>query len=368
MLAAAALMLGVALVSAPAAAQGREKGIFIGGESRNLFEARGVPVDVTAATVTEARERALTQGRVEALRVMVEHVASPEEATKVPQLPANQIIDMVREFSLANERTSAVRYIAEMTVRFDPDAVRRLMRGAKIQFTEAASKPMVLLPVYVEGGKAQLWEDGNPWREAWLRVKDRSALVPLVLPVGDADITVAQVQAKDRDALADLANRYDAAGVVIARAAASGDSVSLAYTEVRGAAPPAEASVGFAAQAGQTHEEMLTAAATALAAAVADAWKKNNRFDLGVTTQLTALAPIKDLKDWVRIREHLKDVPLVRNVEVQALTRDRAQVTFRYAGDQARLESALAQQSLTLSQQGGVWILATAGRKADAAQ
>ncbi len=366
-LAVAVAALWVAVLSAPVAAQTREKGIFIGGESRNLFEARGIPVDVTAATVTEARERALTQGRVEALKVMVEHLATPEEATKLPPLQANQIIEMVREFSLANERTSAVRYMAEMNVRFDPDAVRRLLRASKIPFTEFLSKPMVLLPVYIEGGKAQLWEDSNPWREAWLRVKDRSALVPLVLPSGDTDITVAQVLAKDRDALQDLATRYDAAGVIIARATENGATVSLVYSDLRGAAPAVDAAVGFAPQAGQSREDMLTAAATSVAAAVADAWKKNNRFDVTVTAQITALAPIKDLKDWVRMRERLKDVPLVQHVDVQAMTRDRAQVTIRYAGDQPRLESALAQQSLTLSQQGGVWILGAAGRKAETA-
>ncbi len=371
LLAAASLLWVAVLAPGPAQAQTqtqtqtREKGVFIGGESRNLFEARGIPVDVTAATVTEARERALTQGRVEALRVMVEHLATPEEATKLPPLQANQIIDMVREFSLANERTSAVRYIAEMTVRFDPDAVRRLLRASKIPFTEFLSKPMVLLPLYIEGGKTQLWEESNPWREAWLRVKDRSALVPLVLASGDTDITVAQVVGKDRDALQDLANRYDAAGVIVARATANGDTLALVYSDLRGAAPPVDAAVGFAPQAGQSREDMMTGAATALARAVADAWKKNNRFDVSVTAQLTALAPIKDLKEWVRMRDRLKDVPAVQHIDVQAITRDRAQVTLRYAGDQARLESALAQQSLTLNQQGGVWILGTTGRKAE---
>src|SRR5205814_1733011 len=103
-----------------------------GGESRTLFEARGVAVDVTAATVTEARERALIQGRVAGLRQMVEHLAPREELAKLPQLSTEEIIEMVQEFSLANERTSAVRYIAEMNVRYNPDAVRRVLRAAKI--------------------------------------------------------------------------------------------------------------------------------------------------------------------------------------------------------------------------------------------
>src|SRR5689334_11673295 len=67
----------MAMALAPAHAQpstGRNGAVFVGGESHTLFEARGVPVDVTAATITEARERALTQGRINGLRQVMEHL------------------------------------------------------------------------------------------------------------------------------------------------------------------------------------------------------------------------------------------------------------------------------------------------------
>ena len=49
-------------------------------------------------------------------------------------------------------------------------------------------------------------------------------------------------------------------------------------------------------------------------------------------------------------------MPLIERIDLQAITRERAQLTLRYAGDQARLQTALAEQDLALNQQGGVWI------------
>jgi hypothetical protein len=370
----AAILLILLAIAGPAPAQAPATrtggGSLVGGDARGLFEARGIPVDVTAATVTEARERALTQGRVAALSQVLAQLTGREDLGRMPTPPASQVVDMVREFSIANERTSAVRYIADMTVKFDPDAVRRLLRAAHIPFTEFVSRPMLVLPLFADGARLMLWEDTNPWREAWGRLKDRNGLVPLVLPSGDIQdlrIRAEQVLAKDPAALQGLAARYETGGVIVAKATvAAGDGIAVTVTEMRGTAPATELTLSLAPQPGQTREDVLAAAAAAAADAVAEAWKRANRVEGGASAQLTALVQVKDLKDWVWIRERLKDAPVVERVELQALTRDRAQITLRYAGDQGRLENALAQQSLSISQQGGVWIIASARKTAPA--
>jgi hypothetical protein len=359
----AAQMLGASADQAGAGA----KLIVLGGAGHNLFEAR-VPVDVTAATVTEARDRALTQGRIAALHAVLEHLAPLADLARLPALGTDQVIDMVQEFSVSNERSSAVRYLADLTVRFDPTAVRRLLREAQIPFTEVASRPLVLLPVFVAaaGQAPVLWEEANPWRDAWVRLRDPDNLVPLIVPAGgpeDAKLKVEQVLAKDPVALSDLAARYDAGGVVIAKATMSGsDPVQVALTAMRGVAPPVDLSITSPLTAGQSADDALSGAALAADQTVAEDWKQHNQIDIAVSNQITALIPVTSLKDWLRIKSSLANVPPIQHIDLQALTRDRVQVTFRYACDQPRLALALEQQNLTLSQQNGVWILALAGR------
>ena len=333
----------------------------------DLFVANAIPVDVTAGGVTEARERGLTQGRIAGFHKVVERVVAREDLDRVPQLNAAQIIDMVRDFSIANERSSAVRYLAELTVRFDPVAVRRLLRGANIPFTETLSKPLVVVPLMRESPDApwQLWEETNAWRAAWSQVPRDLGLVPLIVPTGSREdsavLNAAQAGAKDLAALNAFAALYDAAGTVIASATGTGDGLQISVAELRSDLPSEDVLLAQAVEPGKTRADALTAAATATASVVQDGWKRRNRVAFGGTTQITALVPVTDLKEWLTVKNRLDQVPLIDRLELQAMTRDRAQVTLHYAGAQRQLELAMSQHDLALAQQNGVWIIQARG-------
>jgi hypothetical protein len=332
---------------------------------KDMFVAGAVPVDITAANITDARERGLTQGRVNGFRKIIERIVAREDLPRVPQLQANQIIDLVRDFSIANERSSAVRYLADLTVRFDGNAVRRLLRGANIPFTETLSKPLVVVPIMREGnGRWVLWEQNNVWREAWTKVPRDLGLVPLI-PVGgereDMALTADQAANKDLSALNALAARYGAGGTVIAMATMLGETIQMSLVELRSDVPSEDLSLSESVEAGQTRDDFVLDAAKAAGGAVQDSWKRRNRVAFGGTTQITALVPVADLKEWITIKSRLDDVQLIDKLELQAITRDRAQVTLYYAGAQRQLELAMSQHDLALAQQNGVWIIQARG-------
>ena len=344
--------------------------------SQTLFVAEAIPVDVTAGTVTEARERGLTQGRVAGFRKIVARIVARDDLARVPQVNATQIIDLVREFSIANERSSAVRYLADLTVRFNPVEIRRLLRGANIPFTETLSKPLVVVPLLRTdpGGPWLLWEPTNVWRAAWAGLPQDFGLVHLITPGGNsadvAALSADQAASKDLAALNALAQRYQAGGAVIVAATLNGNSIELSVAEVRSDLPSEEVTLMQPAEAGKPQDDVLAAAATAAAGVIQDGWKHRNRVAFGGTTQITALVPVADLKDWLAVKTKLDDVPLIDRLELQAMTRDRAQVTLYYAGAQRQLELAMSQHDLTLTQQNGVWIIQTleGARRATAAQ
>lgn len=334
---------------------------------KDLFVANGMTVDVTAGNVTDARERGLTQGRIAGFRKVVARIVAREDMDRVPQVNATQIIDMVRDFSIANERSSAVRYLADLTVRFDPALIRRLLRNANIPFTETLSKPLVVVPLLRENADApwQLWEESNAWRAAWAQVPQDLGLVPLIVPTGSREdssiLSAAQAGSKDLAALNALAARYDAGGTVIAMATSVAEGLQISLVELRSDVPSEDLQLTQTPEPGQTKAEMLIAAATSTATAVQDGWKHRNRVAFGGTTQITALVPVADLKEWLTVKNRLDDVPLIDRLELQAMTRDRAQVTLYYAGAQRQLELAMSQHDLALAQQNGVWIIQARG-------
>src|SRR3546814_5337389 len=79
-----------------------------------------------------------------------------------------------------------VRYLADLTFRFNPDQVRSLLRGAGVPFAETRSKPVVVLPVFGDSAAGPtLWTGTNPWRDVWAQRRGDDGLVPLTVPLGD---------------------------------------------------------------------------------------------------------------------------------------------------------------------------------------
>lgn len=332
----------------------------------DIFTAERVPVDATAVSVNDARDRGLVQGRVTGLRKVIERLVARDDLARVPTVTSTQVIDMVRDFSIANERSSAVRYVADITVRFDPNAVRKLLRNAGIPFAETMSKPLVVVPVLrTAENRTLLWEENNPWRAAWIRTASANGLVPLLVPNAEpkdiSAVNLGQAMNRDPGALATLASSYDAGGALIAVAVVDGPAIRVALTAVRPGVGNDDLTAGVAAQPGQSFDDLLAAAARAASTAVEDNWRERNSVTFGTIGQLTALVPIAALKDWLTVRERLTGVSLIERVDLQAITRDRAQVTLYYAGQREQLRLAMSQRDLSLTQQSGVWVIG-AGR------
>src|SRR5215831_6658069 len=137
-----------------------------------------VKVDATADGAGAAREAARVDGQRRALTAVIERLSGSTENSKPPKLDDKTITDMVASFEVANERMSAVRYMADFTFHFRPSKVRRLVRvtesppaeGASKSAAEGGAKPaaersnrsLVVLPVYRDGSTLVLWGDPNP--------------------------------------------------------------------------------------------------------------------------------------------------------------------------------------------------------------
>jgi hypothetical protein len=178
--ASAALFLGLLLTAANSAfvPRGAEAG-------SHVFTVTGVQVDVTAETAAAAREAAHAEGHVKAMDKLLARLLPRDEISLIRQLKPAEILAYVQDFSVGNERTSDVRYLAELTFRFRPDPVRELLRASGLKHAETMSKPVVVLPIFGAGDAAVLWGEGNPWWAAWAARPPGGWLVPLIVPLGD---------------------------------------------------------------------------------------------------------------------------------------------------------------------------------------
>jgi len=345
----------------------------------NSFSAT-VKVDATADSAAAARELARIDGQRRALGLVVDRLSGSSDNPKLAKLDDKAITDMVESFEVANERMSAVRYIADYTFHFRSSKLRRLVRVAetppaegggkptlpegsgKPTVSESSSKPMVVLPVYKDSTTTALWDDPNPWREAWAQRSGDAGAVRVTVPLGDASdlaaIDAGRAESGRSDALAAIAQRNggDDAIVALATARRQGDKLAGLDLSVKwyrsGRLSDTQAN-SVDALPGESEGDLLRRAADAVAAGIAGGARKNP----GQQAILAASVPISSLSDWVMVRDRLASAAAVRRVDLLSLSRQEAKIQIRYVGSAEQLKSSLAEVDLGLGGTDPMWQL-----------
>jgi len=323
----------------------------------DAFTVTGIDVDVSAANVAQAREQALAEAPRLGFRKLLERFVTGGDIGRLAAVDARQY---VRDVSVEQERASAVRYLATLTVRYNSVAVRRLLRESGVKFTEPRLRPVVVVPLLrgANGALPARWDEPNPWRAAWSAAGDSilGGLVPLVVaslpaPTPDAAGAVPPGPPVDRLAAFDplllgyVGARYRTTDVVVAIAspnASGGIDVTLGGI---GLPRPFD----FRAYGGEAGLD------AAMRAAVADIdqgfegqQRQQNTLSYDHPASQAVVAPLSSLADWVSLRERLGRVPQVRRWELVSLSRDEAALTLHTVGDPEQVRGALAGVGLTL--------------------
>lgn len=322
----------------------------------DIFTVRGIHVDKTAESATAARAAAQAEGQRLALTAMMRKLTLPEDWPSLPDVDEATAQNAVRGFQVANERTSSTRYIAEMIVSFQPEAVRRLLRGKNIAFAETQARPALLLPVLHRDGQVILWEDDNPWRGAWAALEPGNEMTPLILPIGELmeinAVPAATALASGEEALAaltGLAANYGANEIVIAEATPSETGLRVTLTR-RGGVGAAEPLTGSYERQGREMGEVMKAAAADMLSSLSTQWKRQIIVRDGRISTIVVQADFANLTEWESIRKGLTSTPLVQGMEVAGISSRGAEIRISHKGTTEMLALSLAQQSVDLSQ------------------
>lgn len=336
-------------------------------ESR-MFEVRGVSVDATAENASAAREKALAEGERKAFRRLLERLTVARDQSRLPELPREEIQAYILDFTVAEEKTSSVRYLGTLNFRFKRQDVRQLLIAYNIPFAETPSKTVLVVPVMRRDGQAVLWDDGNPWYRAWASQPMGGGLLPIVLPLGDLqDISTLPVEAAiagDREKLLATAQRLGAGDALVAVATVeegSGQPAVRVEAQRYGGVEDEGARFALQAEDGEKLEELLVRAARETRGHIADNWKRRNLVDYGHGGVLAVTVPVATLRDWLGVRRVLGQISVVRRAEPILISTQEVRVNLHYVGDADQLITALEQADMSLAQEGREWILVPLG-------
>ncbi len=320
------------------------------------FTVGDVSVDASGSSAQQAQARALATGQSIALSRLYKKLTLESDHAQLPAVEAGDVERLVRSYEVARERHSSQRYIANLTVHFDPVGVRRALRSAHIPFAETESPSRLVLPLLESDGALRLWEEPNPWRDAWHGIGWRHHLVNLVLPYGELEdlTTVSAEQARngDANALSAIAGRYNARETLVALARLeSGGGVGVTATRHVGD----ESTIVFSRHIAAVPNTAATLrqAALTMAETLESDWKLANLVDFSSLSTLDISTRLTGLENWLSIRRRFDSMSQLAGTQIVSLSRSEAQLTLRYYGALGSLSDALDSRGLSLIDDGG---------------
>ncbi len=351
--AAAAVLCAVSAETGPARA-----------DSPGAFTVRNVVVDATAGNAAEARDKALAEGHSAAFSRLIARIVPMSAAGTAPKLGPDAIAPLVLSFGIDGEKTSRVRYLAQLTFRFDRAAVRRLLRTQGVRYAAAKAKPRLVLPVLRTAGTFLLWDRPNPWRDAWAELPRTDDLVPLLVPAGDLqdlrDISADQAVSGASGRLRAIADRYGAEAVIVA----------LASRRAFGSPPTVDVSIvgedtvaSYPTRPDETAEQSFRSAAAGTAQLIQETWKESNLLFFDREGEIDAAVPVSGLDEWVAISRAVADTPSSNGIRVLSLSPDLIRVRLRYFGDAEEFAAALGRNDVRLRREGAGWVLTSAAAR-----
>ncbi len=394
----------------------------------DVFVVPRVTVQAQADSATAAKAAAQLRGRRQAIDFLLRRLTVEEDWIYLPTLATGEpaaaegyadrgVISLTDRdlellesgFEVYNEKSSAKTYRAFITYRFKPDTIRKLLRDARIPYSEAQTRTALVLPVLQTRNGTYLWEDNNPWMAAWKVRPYDNELTPMVAPLGDledaATISAQQALALNGNALAALADRYSVSQIIVAHAflqQAEGEDrlrvrlingfkeqAGVDDIEELGEIENSNTVVSAYNQGPATNEfisarvgEVLaeswfkqpsgnfpTLAERSIEGAIAKhakPWKERTLIDHSASALLSVSAHYRSLGEWAQIRSALVSTPLIGYVQVRSLSRLGAEMLIQSYGEPSKLIVAMEAQGLALwTEDGDYWQIATPGAAQD---
>lgn len=348
-------------------------------QSADLFSLRNVPVDIQSSNLAQARDEALLEAQRQAYPLMMQRLTAQSDWGRIPKLSDKELQDIVLDVGIDQEKRSTVRYLASISVRFKPDAVRRILRNANIAYAEWRGRPVAVIPVYMADSGPVLFEGVNPWREAW-KGPASQGIVPMAVPnppaadIADPALSPAAAALAAPDTLNAFAAKAMTQDVLIATAqpkALEGNKVRVDVTLV-GQGPvagPLSGTRAFEGQPGESFDLVLRRAVEDVARTANETWKGSNILQFDRPADLQVSVPLTGgLAEWSQIREKLVRVTPVRGYDILSLSRSEVQLLLHTVGEQRQLEQVLSQNGLVLAWAEDHWLLQNMAAKPAAAR
>ncbi len=351
----------------------------------NLYGVSDIHVDVEAENAVKAKETALSEAAVQAfpklfsrlvfddtITVFVQVPQSLDEGENnempMPSLPENenaiivtpqQVSSFVEGVSVADEKNTGTRYMADVSVKFKASAVRDFFDENVLPFLDKEPPKMAVVPIFRENGTIQIFDEMNPLFQVLKNNAAFEGIHQFVVPLGDGtDQTMTEAIKYGGEILSfdPLMTRYHTPAVVILDVTKSG-AVYTVNTKVYPANASAGSEVSFAVSSGSANVAAVLKQVVKKTFEHMDRkFKAYQAYRTSARSGVTALFEVNTLGEWTVLEKKLEAFEFVEQVDVRAIHKNQIYAELLFSENTPSALNKMTTSGIVLIPNGSVYV------------
>jgi len=317
-----------------------------------------VSVDVTDASASEAQKRAMSEANRAAVVAVAKRISTSEGVERFSSMTDEQLMNFIKEVSVVEEKSSAVRYMANLKVVLNEDILVQYMKEREIPLMNKISSRILIVPIFREfnADVPQLWESTNMWKQAWDKVSLIGGVNMIVVSPSGANYAVIdgrKAGVMDGEALDKLMRINGVDDVYVLDAVYNG----IEGLNVQGRSLDGDSFVVRVDGPRSSGMELFDNAVMATQRELEKRISQKNMSEAQIENMMVVLFSYNNLAEWVSAERTLKDINQINKLEVQAIGNGKVQFKLSYIGALEKLLPQLRARSLRLDEHDGYYSL-----------
>ncbi len=315
------------------------------------FEA-GVNVETQGENSVIAKQRALNKAYREAFLKVGSRLISAQNIKKLDTLTDEQILHFIREVEVVAEKITSNSYRADLNIKINDNLLQQYLLENNLLSEVAQVSKILVIPIYSDTDYAEkvLFEDGNVWRNAWLKKGQ--------IKSGIFNFEVLSDTKENKDAIQDLNINEDSFeklryinasdNIFTANAIRAGQNTLVVTLK--------SLSKKYHKSFVVNDENSFDEAIEQTVHHITDFVENKSDAKIANAGQIDVLAYLK-LKDWLEIEKKLNNLSSIKQVTLKIFSLGKVVFSINYSSGIDNLIEILAKQRLYLQNMNGVYTL-----------
>ena len=319
----------------------------------NVLEAN-VKVDEIANNVSVAKDEAMRKAIRNGLKDVLLKVSTSESVTLVDELNDNQLQHFISSVQVWNEKSSDIRYIADVKLVINEDVLKSYMQENDLPLILSEERNVLIVPLLeMENGAHNLWGDDNFWRSAFLKrgksiKKGNVNIYNIEKNLGNITaVETNNIYNMSDDAFYEISSFNRVESLYVVKYSLKDNKI---YIKELPSAMVKEIDVsefGIDKDVDSVVDELI----------VLNSGTSRISQNTEVDEQFDVLFTYNQLARWVNLKKILQDNSFVKDVKIKSMVNGKVYFSFDYKGVVEKLQTYLSLNGYVMKKEGGYYAI-----------